>query len=107
MGKHRPNYTPHVDSGDYVVVINADKLVATGSKFETKKYYRHSGHPGSMKIRNLENLVAKDSREAIELAIYGMLPKNKLRSGRMQRLKVFKLADHTHDPQKPVEYKEK
>lgn len=100
-GKHKPSYTPHVDGGDYVVVTNAKSIQVTGKKMTDKTYYRHSGYPGSIRATSLEELLAKDPTQAIEKAVFGMLPKNKLRDGRMQRLKVFAEAEHTHAPQKP------
>jgi large subunit ribosomal protein L13 len=102
IGKHKPTYTAHVDAGDYVVVINAGKLVVTGNKLEDKFYYRHSGFPGGIKQRTLAQQLAIDPTKVIVDAVSGMLPKNKLVDGRLKRLKVFAGAEHTHAPQNPV-----
>ncbi len=96
IGKHKPNFTPHVDGGDYVVVINAAKLVVTGNKLEAKKYYRHSNYPGGFKEETLKEKLAKDPTKIVELAVKGMLPKNKLQQPRLRRLKVYLGADHPH-----------
>ena len=101
-GKYQPTFTPHMDSGDYVVVINADKLVVTGNKDEDKKYYRHSGFPGGIKERTLKEVKELDSTAAITAAVKGMLPKNKLASERLARLRVFAGETHTHEPQQPT-----
>ena len=105
IGKYQPDYTPHVDSGDYVVIINADKLVVTGRKSEEKTYYRHSGYPGSLKERTLRMQQERDSREVFVKAVKGMLPKNKLASDRLARLRVFPGAEHDHAAQSPKEFK--
>ncbi len=102
IGKHKPTYTAHVDAGDYVVVINAGKLVVTGNKLEDKTYYRHTGYPGGIKQRTLAQQMAIDPTKVIVDAVSGMLPKNKLIDGRLKRLKVFSGEDHTHAPQNPV-----
>ncbi|TAH32003.1 50S ribosomal protein L13 [Candidatus Saccharibacteria bacterium] len=101
-GKYQPTFTPHMDSGDYVVVINAGKLVVTGNKDEDKKYYRHSGFPGGIKERTLKEVKGLDSTAAITAAVKGMLPKNKLAPERLARLRVFAGETHTHEPQKPA-----
>ena len=101
IGKYKPTYTAHVDGGDFVVVVNADKLVVTGDKMEDKKYYRHSGYPGGIKERSLKEQIARDSTKVIVDAVRGMLPKNKLVDARLKRLKVFVGAEHTHAPQQP------
>lgn len=100
-GKYKPTYTPHVDDGDYVIVVNADKLVVTGNKEEAKVYYRHSGFPGALKERTLKEARELNSAEIIEKAVKGMVPKNKLAPERMARLRVFGGAEHTHEAQKP------
>lgn len=100
-GKNKPMYTPHIDCGDYVVVINADKLVATGNKLSDKIYYRYSGFPGGMKQATLKEKLEKDATEVIELAVKGMLPKNKLAAERLKRLRVFNGENHEHTAQKP------
>lgn len=101
-GKYKPTYTPHIDGGDNVVVINADNLVVTGNKELDKKYYRHSGYPGGIKEANLAELKQKNSAKVVEAAVKGMLPKNKLQAERMKRLKVYGGEDHNHAAQKPV-----
>ena len=101
-GKYQPTFTPHMDSGDYVVVINADKLVVTGGKDDDKKYYRHSGFPGGIKERTLKEVRELDSTAAITAAVKGMLPKNKLAPERLARLRVFAGSEHAHEPQKPT-----
>lgn len=101
-GKYKPTFTPHVDDGDYVVVINADKLVVTGNKEEAKTYYRHSGFPGGLHERTLKEAREFNSSMIIEKAVKGMIPKNKLAADRLARLRVFGGAEHTHNAQKPV-----
>lgn len=101
IGKYKPTYTPHVDGGDYVVVINAEKAVVTGDKELQKIYYRHSGYPGGIRDARLEEVREKFSERIIQEAVKGMLPKNKLSSERMQRLKVFVGTEHAHTAQKP------
>lgn len=100
-GKYKPTYTPHVDDGDYVIVINADKLVVTGNKEEAKVYYRHSGFPGGLKERTLKESRDQNAAQIIEKAVKGMIPKNKLSPGRLARLRVFGGSEHTHEAQKP------
>lgn len=106
-GKGKATFTPHVDSGDYVIVINADKTVVTGAKAEGKKYYHYSGFPGGLSERTFNEQMERDSTKIIEKAVYGMLPVNKLRDGKMARLKIFAGAEHTHAPQQPVKYEVK
>lgn len=101
IGKHKPTYTPHVDGGDYVVVINAEHTVVTGNKEEAKKYYSYSGFPSGLKEAQLKEVREKFPERIIENAVKGMLPKNKLADGRMDRLKVFAGAEHAHAAQKP------
>ena len=96
MGKHKPSYTPHIDGGDYVVVINASQLVVTGNKLDLKKYYRHSNYPGGFKEETLKEKLAKDPTKVVELAVKGMLPKSKLQQPRLRRLKVYPGAEHPH-----------
>jgi large subunit ribosomal protein L13 len=100
-GKGKPQFTKHIDCGDYVIVVNADKLVVTGNKLEDKMYYRHSGYPGGLKEAQLKEVMAKDSTMVITKAIRGMLPVNKLRDGRLARLKVYAGSEHNHEAQKP------
>lgn len=101
IGKNKPTYTPHVDAGDYVVVINAEKLVVTGNKEIGKIYYRHSGFPGGIKDATLAEVREKFPERIIEKAVQGMLPKNKLSPERMARLKIFPGAEHAHTAQQP------
>ena len=101
IGKYKPTYTPHVDNGDYVVVINAEKLIVTGNKETGKVYYRHSGFPGGIKDATLKEVREKYPERIIEAAVKGMIPRNKLASGRMARLKVFAGAEHAHTAQTP------
>ena len=101
IGKYKPTYTPHVDGGDYVVVINAEKAVVTGNKELKKIYYRHSGFPGGIKDARLEEVREKFPERIIEAAVKGMLPKNKLSEERMKRLKIFVGEEHAHTAQKP------
>lgn len=101
-GKGKPQFTKHIDCGDYVIVINADKLVVTGNKMEDKMYYRHSGFPGGLTETQLKNQMVKDSTLPIFKAVRGMLPVNKLRDGRLARLKIYAGNEHNHEAQKPV-----
>lgn len=100
-GKNKATFTPHTDGGDFVVVINAEKVKVTGNKEEGKMYYRHSGFPGGLKEASLKELREKNPAMIIEKAVYGMLPTNKLRDDRMKRLKVYAGAEHNHAAQKP------
>lgn len=100
-GKHKPTFTPHVDTGDYVVVINAEKIVLTGNKWQEKKYYRHSGYPGGLKETTAQQMLAKRPERIIELAVYGMLPKNRLGEKMKHKLKVYAGAEHPHQAQNP------
>lgn len=101
-GKGKPQFTHHIDCGDFVVIINADKLVVTGNKMQDKMYYKHSGYPGGLREASLADKMAKDSTEVIFKAVRGMLPVNKLRDDRLQRLKIYAGSEHNHAPQKPV-----
>ena len=105
MGKSKVTYTPHIDNGDYVVVINAKNLVVTGEKMTDKKYYRHSGFPGGLTELKLEEVIEKNPGNAIKAAVKGMLPKNKLAADRLARLRVFDGAEHAHTAQNPKEIK--
>jgi len=105
MGKSKVTYTPHIDNGDYVVVINAKNLQVTGNKMVDKKYYRHSGFPGGLKELKLEEVIEKDPSYAIKEAVKGMIPKNKLAADRMSRLRVFNGEKHDHTAQNPKEIK--
>ena len=101
-GKHRPEFTPHVDCGEYVIIINADKAVLTGKKLEQKYYRRHSGYIGGLKEVQYKTLMATRPELAMELAVKGMLPHNSIGAKSATRLKVFAGAAHNHDAQKPV-----
>lgn len=101
IGKYKPTYTPHVDAGDNVVVVNASELVVTGAKETDKMYYRHSGFPGGLKEAQLKELREKSPESIIREAVKGMLPKNKLAADRLNRLRIFAGAEHTHTAQTP------
>jgi large subunit ribosomal protein L13 len=105
MGKSKVTYTPHIDGGDYVVVVNAKNLVVTGNKMLQKKYYSHSGFPGGIKELKLEEVVEKEPARAIREAVKGMMPHNKLSADRMARLRIFDGAEHAHAAQNPKEIK--
>ena len=100
-GKGKPQFTKHIDCGDYVIVINADKLVVTGGKEDKKVYYRHSGFPGGLTETTLKAQLANDATQPVFKAIRGMLPVNKLRDERLKRLKIYAGAEHNHEAQKP------
>jgi large subunit ribosomal protein L13 len=104
-GKNKPIYTPHVDTGDYVIVINSDKMVLTGNKINDKKYFHHSGYPGGLKEVTYKDLMEKRSDFALEKAVKGMLPKNSLGKKMFGKLKVYKGSEHPHQAQQPVELK--
>lgn len=101
IGKYKPTYTPHIDGGDYVVVINAEKAVLTGDKETDKVYYRHSGFPGGIKSATAQEIRVKAPELLVEKAVKGMLPKNKLSPERMKRLRIFAGSEHTHTAQTP------
>jgi large subunit ribosomal protein L13 len=100
-GKHKPIFTPHVDTGDYIVVVNAEKIRVTGNKLKDKMYYRHTGYIGNLKSQNLETLLAQAPERALTLAVKGMLPKNKLGSAMLTKLRVYAGPDHNHTAQQP------
>lgn len=100
-GKNKPTYTPHVDTGDFVIIINSEKVVLTGNKLETKMYRRHSGWPGGMKEMNYKTFMARSPEKVIELAVKGMLPHNSLGRAMFRKLKVYKGTEHEHQAQKP------
>ncbi len=100
-GKHKAEYTPHVDTGDYIIVINAEKVTVTGRKFQDKTYYAHSGYPGGMKSIQFDKLQEKNPTKIIELAIKGMLPKNPLGRDMYRKLKVYAGSEHPHEAQQP------
>lgn len=99
-GKHNPSYTPHVDSGDYVVVINSDKINISGRKAESKEYHHYSGYPGGLKTQSYQHKLEKKSEEILESAVKGMLPKNKLQRQMLTRLRIYKGESHPHTAQK-------
>jgi large subunit ribosomal protein L13 len=101
-GKNKPIYTPHVDTGDFVIVVNAGKVALTGKKLKDKVYYHHTGHPGGIREINAEKLLTKKPTEMIRIAVKGMLPKNSLGRQMIQKLKIYAGAKHPHEAQKPV-----
>ncbi len=101
-GKHKPEYTPHVDTGDYIVVVNAEKIRVTGNKMKDKLYQHHTGYVGSLKTINLEKLLDKAPERVIESAVKGMLPKNPLGRAMFKKLKVFAGPEHAHQAQQPL-----
>jgi large subunit ribosomal protein L13 len=100
-GKRKPQYTPHVDTGDFVIVVNAEKIVTTGAKLDQKRYYRHSGYPGGLSSRSLREQLERRPTEVIRSAVKGMLPKNKLGSRQLTKLKIYAGPEHPHGPQNP------
>lgn len=103
-GKHKPIFAPHVDTGDFVIVVNADKVVLTGKKLEQKKAYRHSGYPGGLRAMSYSELMQKRPERVVEKAVRGMLPKNSLGRKMAKKLKVYAGPDHPHQAQKPVPF---
>ncbi len=101
-GKNKPTYTPHVDTGDFVVVVNAGKITLTGKKLKDKIYYHHTGYPGGIKQMSAEKLLAKKPTEMIRMAVRGMLPKNSLGRQMLRKLKVYPGPNHPHEAQKPI-----
>jgi large subunit ribosomal protein L13 len=101
-GKHLPHFTPHVDSGDFVVVINADKIRLTGKKWTQKMYYRHSGYVGGLKTTSARKMNQEKPEQMIRLAVRGMLPKNRLGRSLLKKLKVYRGSDHPHEAQQPI-----
>lgn len=101
-GKDKPIFSPHMDCGDFVIVINADKIKLTGNKLEDKKYYSHSGHPGALKEESAKHLLVRKPTKIVELAVSGMLPKNKLRAQFMKKLKLYANDEHPHEAQNPI-----
>jgi large subunit ribosomal protein L13 len=100
-GKRKPEYTPHVDVGDFVIVVNAERVAVTGNKRKEKRYYRHSGYPGGLRSRTLEEMLERRPEEVIRLAVRGMLPRNRLARAQLRKLKVYAGPDHPHAAQKP------
>lgn len=103
-GKHKPQFAPNADTGDFVIIVNADKIALSGNKKTTKLAYRHSGHPGGLTATAFGDLLAKDPRKAIEKAVWGMLPKNRLGRQVIKKLKVYGGPDHPHAAQKAIPF---
>ncbi|HEY6737716.1 MAG TPA: 50S ribosomal protein L13 [Actinopolymorphaceae bacterium] len=103
-GKHKPTFAPHVDAGDFVVIVNAGKVALSGNKREKKLAYRHSGYPGGLRQTPYGELLEKDPRKAVEKAVWGMLPKNRLSRKLMKKLKVYAGPEHPHQAQQPTTY---
>lgn len=104
-GKRKPEYTPHIDTGDFVVVVNAEKIAVTGNKRTAKRYYRHSGYPGGLSSRSFEEMIARRPEQTIRLAVKGMMPRNRLARKQLTKLKIYAGPEHPHAAQlpKPVE----
>ncbi len=102
-GKHKPQYAPHIDTGDFVVVVNAEKTVLTGNKEQAKMYYSHSTYPGGLKEENAARLRARRPQQLIEKSVWGMLPKNKMGRAQLKKLKVYAGPEHPHAAQQPEE----
>jgi large subunit ribosomal protein L13 len=100
-GKRKPEYTPHIDTGDFVVVVNAEKIVVTGNKLQDKRYYRHSGYPGGLRSRSLAEMLDRQPEEVIRKAVKGMLPRNRLARAQLTKLKVYAGPEHPHAAQQP------
>ena len=100
-GKHKPEYTPYLDTGDFVVIVNADRVKLTGSKLDEKKYYRHSGRPGNLKVETARERLEKYPERVIQAAVWGMLPKNRLGRKLLRKLKVYSGPEHLHQAQQP------
>ena len=100
-GKRKPEYTPHVDTGDFVVVVNAEKIQVTGNKLDQKRYYRHSGYPGGLRSRTLREQLDRQPAEVIRKAVKGMLPRNRLANRQITKLKVYAGPEHPHEAQNP------
>src|SRR5579863_8176315 len=100
-GKRKPTYTPHIDTGDFVVVVNAEKIAVTGNKLEDKMYYRHSGYPGGLRVRPLREQLERRPTEVLRKAVKGMLPKNKLARQQITKLKIYAGPAHPHEAQEP------
>jgi large subunit ribosomal protein L13 len=100
-GKRKPEYTPHIDTGDFVVVVNAEKIAVTGKKRDEKLYYRHSGYPGGLRVRTLAEQLERQPTEVLRKAVKGMLPRNRLARRQITKLKIYAGPEHPHDAQKP------
>ena len=101
-GKRKPQYTPHVDTGDFVIVVNADKIRVTGNKLDQKRYYRHSGYPGGLRSRTLREQLERRPTEVLRVAVKGMLPKNRLARQQITKLKIYAGPEHPHEAQAPT-----
>jgi large subunit ribosomal protein L13 len=102
-GKHKPEYTPHIDTGDFVIVVNAEKVAVTGNKLRDKRYWRHSGYPGGIRSRTLGEMLERRPEEVIRKAVRGMLPRNRLARKQLTKLKIYAGPDHPHAAQQPTE----
>jgi large subunit ribosomal protein L13 len=102
-GKNKPQYTPHVDTGDFVVVVNAEKIAVTGKKLDEKMYYRHSGYPGGLRTRSLREQLDRQPAEVLRKAVKGMLPRNKLARAQLTKLKIYTGPEHPHEAQAPTQ----
>lgn len=100
-GKHKPNFTPFMDNGDYVIVLNADKIAVTGNRLTAKTYYRHSGYPGGLRSTSLQRMLETHPERVIEAAVRGMLPKNKLGDSMLKKLRLYTSGQHPHEGQQP------
>ena len=100
-GKQKPQYTPHVDTGDFVIVVNAEKIQVTGNKLDQKRYYRHSGYPGGLRSRTLREQLERRPTEVLRVAVKGMLPKNRLARQQLTKLKIYAGPEHPHEAQNP------
>jgi large subunit ribosomal protein L13 len=100
-GKRKPQYTPHIDTGDFVIVVNADKIQVTGNKLDQKRYYRHSGYPGGLRSRTLREQLERRPTEVLRVAVKGMLPKNRLARQQITKLKIYAGPEHPHEAQNP------
>jgi large subunit ribosomal protein L13 len=100
-GKRKPQYTPHVDTGDFVIVVNAEKIQVTGNKLDQKRYYRHSGYPGGLRSRTLREQLERRPTEVLRVAVKGMLPKNRLARQQITKLKIYSGPEHPHEAQNP------
>jgi large subunit ribosomal protein L13 len=103
-GKRKPQYTPHIDTGDFVVVVNAEKVRVSGNKRTAKRYYRHSGYPGGLRFRTYEDMLARRPEEIIRLAVKGMMPRNRLARKQLTKLKIYAGPEHPHQAQKPQDF---
>jgi large subunit ribosomal protein L13 len=100
-GKRKSTYTPHIDTGDFVVVVNAERITVTGNKRQSKRYYRHSGYPGGLRSRTLDEMLGRRPEEVIRLAVKGMMPRNRLARKQLTKLKIYAGPEHPHEAQKP------